>query len=291
MCVCQKNHKLIHRDIARYLMENGCKITTRQREGKTALMIASQIGHRETCKLFTRASNISVKNSPTRTPGKLKSSKFDPSRAMNIDMRDFDGRTSLIISISQSHTIVAKILLSSGANADIKDNRGWNALIWAIIKRQKSVASICLQCVRDIEAGDNEGTTPLMYACRYGMITTYKELMSQGCDLHAQNIKGDSALHEACKVRGTDKIKLIRDDLIKKGAKLNLYNKEGKSPLDFLPCATDEERLESEIEIKRLNSLARHVNFFWLVYYQFFAPKRARDREMSTSGCGEMNCM
>ena len=287
ICACSKGHV----SIARYLMENDCKITTRQRDGKTALMIVSQIGHRETCKLFVRTSIVSARNRSTKTHGKTRSDTFDPSRAINIDMRDFDGKTSLIISISQSHTIIAKILLSSGANADIKDNRGWNALIWAIIKRQKSVASICLQCVRDIDVGDNEGTSPLMYACRYGMKDTYVELIALGCDIDARNIHGDSALHEACKGRATENVKYMRDDLIKKGAKLNAYNKQGKSALDFLPCATEEERLESETEKKRLGRLAKHVNFFWFLYYQFLTPRKRRDKEMETPMCGEINCL
>ena len=291
MCACARGHA----STVRYLMENGSKITMRQREGKTALMIASQLGHRETCKLFTRKSNIYLRNKSVGTPVKSKPSSFDPSRAMNIDMRDFDGRTSLILSIAQSHTIVAKILLSSGANAEIKDNRGWNALIWAIVKRQKSVASICLQSTRDIELGDNEGTTPMMYACRYGMKAIYEELLANGSDIGVQNSRGDTCLHEVCKSRVTDKTMFIRDDLIKKGASLEVYNKEGKSPLDLLPCITEEEQIESKNEKNRLIKLAKHVTFFWMVYYQFFVPsnmgRRVRERGGSVvPNCGEVNC-
>ncbi|WP_281814979.1 ankyrin repeat domain-containing protein, partial [Brachyspira pilosicoli] len=53
---------------------------------------------------------------------------------VNINYRDVNGVTPLMLSIIAKQNEITQILIKNGANLDLKDNDGLTALFWAIIQ-------------------------------------------------------------------------------------------------------------------------------------------------------------
>ena len=82
-------------------------------------------------------------------------------KGINIDVRDFEGTTPLMVESDSGCSKAVKLLISKGADVNAKDGRDW---------------------------------TPLMYACYGGDEDIADYLIGQGADINARNNAGETAL-------------------------------------------------------------------------------------------------
>jgi len=84
---------------------------------------------------------------------------------------------------------------------------------------------------------DLSGSTPLMVASTFGQVEVARFLISEGADLDARNNSGGTALHVACFFSQPAIVEL----LLNAGADPNAVNSRGLTPLDVVSIEFDEE--------------------------------------------------
>ena len=78
----------------------------------------------------------------------------------NIDVRDSEGRTPLMLACENSiNQIVAIFLIEKGADIHLKDNDGWTPLHSAVYENCDKVVSLLLKMGADVNAQDEMGET------------------------------------------------------------------------------------------------------------------------------------
>ncbi|GMQ94957.1 MAG: hypothetical protein BMS9Abin13_067 [Patescibacteria group bacterium] len=129
------------------------------------------------CGMFTitlpsyAAPDVSFQNS-VLVGGALKGDMETVRRALekgaNVNTKDKDGTTALMIAVLYVHTEVTKLLLDRGADVNAKDKDGTTALMIAALFGQTEIADILLKYDADVNAKDENGTTALMHATTFG---------------------------------------------------------------------------------------------------------------------------
>ncbi|XP_041359209.1 inversin-B-like [Gigantopelta aegis] len=127
---------------------------------------------------------------------------------VNIDSRDINGRTPLMLSCMIANPEyaykMAKILLKSGASLNVKDNMERTALSYACMNgREGIVARILKEDVLDINEPDTDGNTPLHHSTLSSnpkivemLVEAFKKF---GLNADRRNNLGYTALLLACK--------------------------------------------------------------------------------------------
>lgn len=108
-----------------------------------------------------------------------------------------DGTVSnpLNICISVNRTDLADILLNHGANPNLRDYNGRTSLVFAVVTSDEMV-KVFLEHGADPNITDNEGRTPLMLAAIDGgsVPDVIEDLITHGADVNIQDNNGLSAL-------------------------------------------------------------------------------------------------
>lgn len=124
-------------------LQRGVPINAKDKEGRTALMIAAQ----------------SVRND---VPG-AEAVAHLVAKGADINFQDNRGRTALMYAAEQGRFEIVKILLNKNAAIDARDKEGKTALMIAVQRGHFNVADLLVKAGADIAAKDNTGKTPLAY--------------------------------------------------------------------------------------------------------------------------------
>ena len=122
-----------------------------------------------------------------------------------------------------------KELLKKGANLEAKDKDGLTALMVAVYNGHLEVVKYLAECGADLEAKDEEGYTALMTASEYGQLEVVKYLVELGADLEAKDEDGQTALYWAATLGHLNVVKC----LVELGADLEAKDKDGRTALDI----------------------------------------------------------
>jgi len=119
--------------------------------------------------------------------------------ATDIDSKDIDGNTALIIACNNGHEdIVRELLIHGQANINIKDNYGNTPLIWASMRGHVECVELLLNHHgSDLTITNKQGMNALMIASNYGEIGVVQILLEKGADLHIKDGNGKTALDHA----------------------------------------------------------------------------------------------
>ena len=98
--------------------------------------------------------------------GNLAGVKRQLDRGTDINTKDPDGWTPLMVAADQGKLEVVKILLDRGADVNVKDAYGWTPLMLAL--EHEPTVRILVAKGADVNAKNSHGLTPLMLAVRRG---------------------------------------------------------------------------------------------------------------------------
>jgi len=82
----------------------------------------------------------------------------------DINAKDREGKTPLIVAVSMAEQAIAEALVAKGADVKAKDNNDRTALHAAILLGQKDMAALLIEKGADVNGTDKTGQTPLTLA-------------------------------------------------------------------------------------------------------------------------------
>lgn len=159
-----------------------------------------------------------------------------------------DKRPLLIASFNGNVDIV-RLLVTYGADPNVKGRHGSTALMMA---STKAVASLLLEKGADVNTRTEDGQTALHGFAAIPDRGLIQLVLLHGADANARDVLGSTPLHYVLETFGRASTKDVADvcsDLVRAGAKSDLRNDEGVSPLDLA------RRTNETIIMKSLSSL------------------------------------
>ncbi|KAL4220974.1 E3 ubiquitin-protein ligase mib2 [Mactra antiquata] len=172
---------------------------------------------------------------------------------------------------------VETILKKDKSVVDLKMSLGFTALHICAANDHIEIASNLLEAKADKDAKDNNARTPLIVAVTQNHKRVIELLITHGCDVNAQDVEGNTALHVAqisralpdqlARVLG---VPLVNDDtgiqiscmLVEARANIDLKNKKGQTPLDVCSDSATREflrRLALSTSQQKLETTKRGV--------------------------------
>jgi ankyrin repeat protein len=175
-------------------------------------------------------------------------------QGVNIESRDENGRTALLLATHHNAVNAARILIEAGADVNAMDNISDSPYLYAGAEGRLEILRMTLEQGADLASVNRYGGTALIPAAHHGHIQTVRELLKTKIDIDHVNYPGWTALLEAVILGdgGARYIEIVRV-LIEAGADVNIPDGNGISPL-----AHAIEQGYSEIA-KILRAAGRHV--------------------------------
>ncbi|KAL8983961.1 MAG: hypothetical protein Q9177_004830 [Variospora cf. flavescens] len=172
------------------------------------------------------------------------------SNSANIEARNPNKATPLILACENVHLSTVTLLLSRGANIGAADEYGLTPLHRCCFNRspsQTQILGLLLERSADINAKCNHGCTSLHYAVKNKLPEIVTFLVTHQADIEARDSANLTPLHTAINVRSEPMVRL----LLEHGADASAMNGVGE---DALTAAKHAERPSPEIQ----DLLAKH---------------------------------
>lgn len=149
---------------------------------------------------------------------------------IDINEKDFEGRTSLLYSISQDYKDIAKLLIEINADINIPDKLNkMSCLHYAIMNKNLDVISSLLRRHIDLSLRDDQGRTALHYSVFLGDWNIALQLIEAGSDIFTRTKQEVSLLHTVA-IHGDNN---FIEELINRGVKVNTYDHLENTPLHY----------------------------------------------------------
>lgn len=151
----------------------------------------------------------------------------------DIERKTKNNKTPLIYASQYKRTEVVKKLIRNGADVNAEDIFGCTPLIGSANCKDTDSIKLLVENGADCEIKDEDGKTPLLYFCSSNhnesesQIDTLRYLFDSRKRINEIDKKGNTPLHKACASCN----KKIIDFLLKNGAKVNMQNDSGYTPL------------------------------------------------------------
>ena len=244
-------------DILRALIKGGAAIDERNKKGETPLLLAVEREHKELVSLLMSGNaDMHAEDTAGRTPfveavrqhralvGNLVTKKTSiqrDSKGRNalhlaillkadskvieylikqktaVNAGDKAGNTPLHYAVSNNRKIAGTLLLDGGADLFATNKQGESPLKIAFTKLGGRVE--WLLTPETVAFADSNGDTPLHYAALWGMDAMIPFILTQGGNINAKNVKGETPLFTAVKANNALAVKA-------------LYEAAGTVPLD-----------------------------------------------------------
>ena len=160
----------------------------------------------------------------------------------NVDVRDRNGRTTLMCKVLEGEVKDVEQLLEWNASVRLHDNHGRTPLhsaVYALYYR-RTMVKMMLEAGADVDAVDKNGNTALMYAAREHDVphSLLNRLLQYSSDVNASNAKGETALYFAA----CDGSPYTVRALLEKGADVGALTNEGGSVQDIIGDENQEKK-------------------------------------------------
>ena len=116
----------------------------------------------------------------------------------DVNMKDDDGDTPLLIACRNGHMGVVKALLNNEADVNMKDDDRDTPLLIASRNGHMGIVKALLGKGAYVNMKDEDGDAPLLIACRNGHTDAVQALLGNGADVNMKDDDGDTPLHIAC---------------------------------------------------------------------------------------------
>jgi ankyrin repeat protein len=233
-----------HADVARFLIDNGAAVNTADWWGRTPLGAAVEIRNRDMGRGGEHDIDRGAALELARTliehgaDVNARTTEYAPIRRWvsplnDISWVDFTGQTPFLRAALSGDTTAMRLLLDKGADPNIPTLAGTTALMAA--------------------AGVNWAENQTYTESKESLMAALKLCFEKGADVNAKNSMGITAVIGAAN-RGSDD---MLEFLVEKGAKLDVKDNEGRTPLVwaggvFLATNPPEEKPGTMALIKRL---------------------------------------
>jgi len=87
---------------------------------------------------------------------------------MDINSRDRDGSTALMVASEKGDVQMAQLLIQNGADVNAKNIDGYTALMYVAYKGNLAIAELLIKNKADVSAKDKDGWTAMRYALIQG---------------------------------------------------------------------------------------------------------------------------
>lgn len=154
------------------------------------------------------------------------------SKGTNIDAKDVDGRTALLVATHRNTINAARVLIEAGADVNAKDSINDSPYLFAGARGHLDILKMTLAHGANLKSTNRYGGTALIPAAERGHVETVRVLIEAGVDVDHVNNLGWTALLEAIILgNGGPRHQQIVDLLVKAKANVNLADREGVTPL------------------------------------------------------------
>ncbi|XP_028037940.1 kinase D-interacting substrate of 220 kDa B isoform X4 [Bombyx mandarina] len=154
---------------------------------------------------------------------------------VNIDDKDENGTTSLMVAAENGRTDAVSLLLEAGADAGAADADGWTPLAFAARGGYLPIVRELLDAKSRVDPRDCGGWTPLMWASYKGNEDVVALLLESGADVHAHGNYNINSLVWAAGRRHSG----VVTRLLAAGARANSCDKYATSALTWAARAGD----------------------------------------------------
>lgn len=156
-------------------------------------------------------------------------------RGIDVNQKDEDGQTALMIATMNNHPKIVKILLENKADVDAygKHAVDRNPINYASAYGLTDIVTILIEYKPNMMLLNAYGGTPLIPACEEGHYEVAKLLLEKtNVNVNHINNLGYTAIYEVVFTKGRSPIYVdIAKLLIKHGANINIPDKDGNTPL------------------------------------------------------------
>lgn len=168
----------------------------------------------------------------------------------DVNARDSEGRTPLLLAAHNGHLTVAKVLVDGGAdiNAEcncpkVEEEPRWSPLVAAIRKDRKEIVDFLLAKNAELNRKSGTGATALITAASEGDAAIVRKLLGKGADVNATDQNGGTPLMEAAGRSGNTAVELMTI-LMEKGASVNAKDNEGWTALMVAALQMNEDSIQ-----------------------------------------------
>jgi len=148
--------------------------------------------------------------------GDIDSARKLLSGGADVDSRDSDGSTLLMLASHAGNLAMVLALIKAGAEVNACDERGWTPLMKAAYNAEldrgfADVAQALIDAGANVEMPISYGIRPLMLAAGYGETAVVETLLKAGADVTARNEGGLTALMMVKQKHYVDVINLLHE--------------------------------------------------------------------------------
>ncbi|EAY17848.1 hypothetical protein TVAG_010720 [Trichomonas vaginalis G3] len=161
------------------------------------------------------------------------------SHGVNVNSKNNDGSSPLIIAAKHGYVEIVKLLLSHGAFINETDNEGKTALYLALRHNSIDIVKLLISHGADVNIKNNIGLSPLMTAIYQNCFEIAELLLSHGANINDKEIHGYSALHFATYKNNLDQAKF----LVMHHIDINAEDNTGHNALDYAYIANFKEMI------------------------------------------------
>ncbi|XP_012870275.1 PREDICTED: E3 ubiquitin-protein ligase MIB1 [Dipodomys ordii] len=192
--------------------------------GHTAMQAASQNGHVDILKLLLKQ-NVDVEAEDKDGDRAVHHAAFGDEGAVievlhrgsaDLNARNKRRQTPLHIAVNKGHLQVVKTLLDFGCHPSLQDSEGDTPLHDAISKKRDDILAVLLEAGADVTITNNNGFNALHHAALRGnprsLLLFYRGLLVRaGAKLDIQDKDGDTPLHEALRHHTLSQLRQLQD--------------------------------------------------------------------------------
>ena len=204
----------------------------------------------EITEAITNGANIDAKDKNNNTTLMIAAEKNSSEAAeillgleIDINAQNKDGDTALTLAAALNHETVS-IILEHKPKIDIANNKGYTALIAAARYNDFDIVREIFNAGADVNLVDKTGNNALMTACLSNSEETVNFLIEANSDCSITNSKGNNALMIAAKKQPVETIRKLLDMT----TDINARNDDGKTALMIASEFNDAEVVSAIIE-------------------------------------------
>ncbi|TPX38093.1 hypothetical protein SmJEL517_g00123 [Synchytrium microbalum] len=196
-------------DVAKWCIDNGALIETKDASGATPFYLAAQTGNLDLCEyLIDRGADIETTNTAGSTTlhaaagyNRADLCRFLIDKGVSVDVKTTDDNkeTPLITAASRGSLAACEVLVTAGANVSVKDEDGRTPFYVACRSGSVETAQLLYATKQvDLESRNyTGGFTPLLAAASDGQLTVVEWLISLGANTKARNFDGSDSFFVA----------------------------------------------------------------------------------------------